>query len=129
MAPPDVLLEQIERDVIRYSSFKVRLSATSKGTEIECDMDIRGPLRVYVERRDGHWVMSDLCVTVRRYSYMWTRHRQEVEDICQLNSVMDTLGELWLYIDADHVFMSLCSMLCAMIEIETKYREYRKGER
>lgn len=125
----DVLLERIERDIIRYASFKVSMLGMPDSTTLECDMMTRGPLVIKVERRHGFWVMTDRCSTVRQNSWLWSHRPDEVAAICQINGVVDNLGELWLYIDTDQVFMSLCSLLCAMLEIETKVAELRKGER
>lgn len=124
-----MLLEEIERDIIRYSSFEIVLTGTEKSLKIECDLQSRGKLSVYVERRNTHWTMTDSCATVRRYGWMWNRHPDDIAEICLINTVNDTFGELWMYIDSESVFMSLCCVLCAMLEVEERSNKYRKMNR
>ena len=128
---PPMLLELIEQDILRRTKFGVKMTGGPDKLAIECQMDKRGTMTVYVLKRSNQWIMSDLCFTVRAAGFMWQRYPQEVRDILEKNSTQDNMGELWLYIDSDSTFYSLCSLLCSMLEIlacamEIKLKEGKK---
>lgn len=126
---PPMLLEQIEADILRRTKFGVKMTGGADSLAIECQMDKRGVMNVYVVRRNDQWIMSDLCFTVRAAGFMWQRHADGVREICEKNSVQDNMGELWLYVDSDSTFFSLCSLLCAMLEILACAMEIKANER
>lgn len=121
----DLLLEQIEHDIIRRSAFSVEMTGTPRATAIDCDMSPRGRLTVHVERRQSRWAMSDRCSTVRAVGWLWMDHPLDVLEICERSGVEEASGELRVYVDADDIYMSFCSLLCAMLELRNLSRHLR----
>lgn len=112
-----LLLERIEQEIIRRRSFGIDMTATESGLVLDCDMKMRGKVRVCVERREGRWTITDACATVRKVGWLWNRMPLDVLEICERNGVQELDGEIWVHVDSDEIYMALCAVLCTMLEL------------
>lgn len=122
-----MLLEQVEQTIITEASFPVIMLAAGENLgelRLDCDMQIRGTITVYVRRvqtTDGSraWKVTDDCHTVRSLKHAWSEAYDDIADICIRNSVQENNGELYVLIDTAP-YTSLCCLLCAIIEIRVR---------
>ena len=122
-----MLLEQIEQTIIRDASFPVEMTSVGENLSelrIDCDMQIRGVITVYIRRSIGadgerQWKVTDDCTTVRSIANAWNDAYDDIASICIRNSVQELNGELYISIDTAP-YTSLCCLLCAIIEIRVR---------